>query len=182
MGIFDFFNKKKDEEQQPHYDPTNIKVIDLRKGWLLDYEGKTWEVIEEFEFDWGDNFFTYEYKLQSGDEVCYLRLDESDKLYCVFTRKIKFAKLGEKVEQHLLDYHKPPAEIVYEGTTYYRESENPGYFRNMEDEDSVELITWDYFDEAGKKVILIDQWEETDFEASVGTVEEESVISNILPR
>ena len=69
MGFLDIFKKKNQEEQQPHYDPTNIKVIDIRKGWLFDYDYKTWEVMEEFEYDWSDNIFTYEYKIQSGTEI-----------------------------------------------------------------------------------------------------------------
>jgi hypothetical protein len=181
MGFLDIF-KKKNQEEQIHYDPTNIKIIDIRKGWLFDYEGKTWEVVEEFEYDWGDNIFTYEYKIQSGADTAYMFIEESEKVYCTFTNKIKFAKLGEEVEQHLLDYQKPPSQITYEGITFYRERESPGYFRSLEDEDSIEVILWEYFDDSETKILLIHQWDEGDFEASVGIVEEENVISNILPR
>jgi hypothetical protein len=181
MGFLDIF-KKKNQEEQPHYDPTNIRAIDIRKGWLFDYDAKTWEVIEEFEYDWGDNIFTYEYKIQSGAEVLYMFVEENQEIYCTFTTKIKFARLGESVEQHLLDYSKPPSQITYENTKFLRERESPGYFRSLEDEDSVEVMLWEYFDEAEAKILLIHQWDESDFEASVGVIEREDAISNILPR
>jgi hypothetical protein len=181
MGIFDIF-KKKTEDEQPHYDPTNIKIIDIRKGWLFDYDLKTWEVMEEFEYDWGDNIFTYEYKIQAGTETLYLFIEDNGGIYCTFTTKIKFARLGETVEQSLLDHHKPPTEITYDGIKFFRESESPGFFRSLEDEDSVEVVLWEYFDESETRILLIHQWDETDFEASVGVIEKESEIANILPR
>jgi hypothetical protein len=181
MGFLDIF-KKKNEEEQPHYDPTNIKVIDIRKGWLFDYDDKTWEVMEEFEYDWSDNIFTYEYKIQSGAEILYMFIEENQGVFCTFTTKIKFARLGEAVEAHLLDYHKPPATITYEGIKFLRERESPGFFRSLEDEDSVEVVLWEYFDEAETRILLIHQWDETDFEASIGVIESEDAVMNILPR
>ena len=41
MGIFDLFKKK---EEEPHYDPTDIKITDLEQGYLLDYDLETWTV------------------------------------------------------------------------------------------------------------------------------------------
>ena len=44
---FGFFKKKKKEE--PHYDPTNITIRDLRLGYVFDYELQTFEVVGEYE-------------------------------------------------------------------------------------------------------------------------------------
>ena len=43
MGIFDVFKKDKG----PDYDPTNIKITDVRPGFILEYDLKTWEVAPE---------------------------------------------------------------------------------------------------------------------------------------
>jgi hypothetical protein len=176
--MFNLFKKK---DQKSHYDPTNIKVTDLRIGFLFDYDLKTWEVIDEFEYDWGDNFFTYEYKIVSGSETLYMRVEEDDQIYCIFTRKVPFGKLGEAA-QYFKERQTAPSSIIFENTEFYLERENPGFFRSTQDEDSVEMIQWDYLDDSGKRMLIVHQWDEQDFEVSIGTVETASAISNILPR
>ncbi|MEO1099612.1 MAG: hypothetical protein AAFX57_17950, partial [Bacteroidota bacterium] len=62
MGLFDFFKKK---EKEPEYDVTNLKVSDLDHGFILEYDLKTWEVKEVYEYDWGNNNFSQEYMFHS---------------------------------------------------------------------------------------------------------------------
>ena len=69
MGIFDLFKKK---EKAPKYDVTNLKVTDLDQGFIFDYDMKSWVVKEVYEYDWGSNNFSHEYKVDSGDEVAFL--------------------------------------------------------------------------------------------------------------
>ncbi|MCS6968840.1 MAG: DUF4178 domain-containing protein [Cytophagales bacterium] len=179
--MFSFFKKKDPQPPKPHYDPTNIKVTDLRIGFVFDYDMKTWEVIDEFEYDWGDQLFTYEYKITSGTETLYMRVEERDKLYCIFTQKLPFGKLGQAA-QFFKERQTGPSTIDFEGTTFYLDREKPGFFRSTQDEDSIEVIQWDYLDDTGKYILVIHQWDEQDFELSVGVVEPVSVVSNILPR
>ncbi|MEN7550887.1 DUF4178 domain-containing protein [Rapidithrix thailandica] len=179
---FGFFKKKKEKKEEgPHYDPTNIRLTDLRKGFVVDYNLKTWEVAEEYEYDWGDNYFSYEFKLVSSDETIFLSLDEDDELEIQVLKKINFGRLDEGVEESLINKGKPPRKIEYEGKTYYRESERPGYFRNTDNENWSEFITWDYYDDSEKYALNIEQWGEDEFEASVGVLEEPEQFSNILP-
>ena len=49
MGLFDKFKKKK----EPKYDPSNIKVTDIAQGFVFEYNMSTWEVKNEYEYDWG---------------------------------------------------------------------------------------------------------------------------------
>lgn len=179
--MFNLFKKKDQNPPKPHYDPTNMKVTDLRVGYLFDYDLKTWEVIDEFEYDWGDNFFTYEYKINSGTETLYMRVEEDDQVYCIFTQKMPFGKLGEAA-QYFKTHQQAPSSIRFEGIDFYLERENPGFFRSTQDEDSVEVIQWDYLDDSGKRILVIHQWDEQDFELSAGIIEPASAVSNILPR
>jgi hypothetical protein len=181
--MFNFFKKKTETQPALHYDPTSIKVIDIRKGFLFDYDFKTWEVTDEYEYDWGNNRFSYEFKITSGDENLYLRVEEGQKTVCYLTQKLRFSKLGENVENYLKENEKPPRELIYEGVRYIKERESPGYFRNTEDnpEDSAEMLSWEYIDDSETKVLIIDQWEEEEFEALIGIIVPETAISNILP-
>ncbi|MFO7863967.1 MAG: hypothetical protein R6U85_08220 [Salinivirgaceae bacterium] len=49
MGLFDLFKSKKSD-----YDVTNMKITDLKKGFVFEYDLKTWLVDEEYKYDWGD--------------------------------------------------------------------------------------------------------------------------------
>ncbi|MGK7395195.1 MAG: DUF4178 domain-containing protein [Candidatus Cyclobacteriaceae bacterium M3_2C_046] len=179
MGIFDFFKKKK----EPDYDPSNIKITDLQKGFVLEYDLKTWVVSESYEYDWGDHFFTREYKLDSGDESIYLHVEYDDELYLSVTKKIKLLMIDEDLPDYIVEHQHPPKKITYKGTTFYFDEESPGYFRNMSSsaENWSELISWDYYDETDKHILNIEQWGDREFDAAVGNVVQEFEFSNILP-
>ncbi len=180
--MFNFFKKKK-EEKEPHFDPTDIKITDIRKGFVLDYDLKTWEVKEEYEYDWGDEYFTYEYKLVSdSSDILFLSIENDDILECIVSKKVSFGKLGNEVEDAIKKNERPPKEVILEGKVYYREEESPGYFKNIhEDKESYEFISWDYYDETEKFTLTIEQWGDDEFEASTGIVVAPSLFSNILP-
>jgi Domain of unknown function (DUF4178) len=180
--MFDFFKKKKKEEPtEPHYNPTDIRLTDLRKGFMLEYDLQTWQAEEEFEYDWGNNVFSYEFKLVNGRDIRYLSLEEDRETLCTLLQPLRFIKLGLGVEKELLDTGKPPRSIIYEGKTYYRERECPGFFRNIDNEEWAEFIAWEYADDSGKFVLEIEQWNESEFEAWIGEIVPERSFSNILP-
>lgn len=180
--MFGLFKKKPEEPKRPDYDPTNIKITDLRKGFILEYDLKTWEVNGEFEYDWGGEFFTYEYQLVSADDSIFLSVEDDDEVTCIVCRKINFGRLPDEVEDNLLKHNKPPKRIEYDGRTYFRESERPGYFSNVHDEaESSEFISWEYYDETEKYLLAVEQWGEAEFEAAVGEVVPADRFSNILP-
>ena len=181
MSIWDFFKKRKEEG---HYDPINIKITDIRVGSILEYNLKTWEVQEEYEYDWGNNSFSYEYKLVSDNGIIYLNIEEDDDITCIVSKKISISLIAG-VLQSMEKHGMPPSEVILEGITYYRGNEKPGFFRNTETtkpEESEEFISWDYIDKTEKKSLSIEQWGEKEYEASVGIIEPESAFSNILIR
>ena len=67
MGLMDIISNLFSKKKEKAYDPLNIKVTDLKKGFVFDYDLKTWEVQEVYQYDWGNNFFSYEYKIDCGD-------------------------------------------------------------------------------------------------------------------
>jgi len=179
MGLFkNLFSKK---EEEPHYDSTDIRIQDLDVGFVFEYDLSTWEVQAAYEYDWGDNFFTQEYKISDGSKTLFLSVEEDDEIELSVSNKIKVRELG--VLEELMNNQKPPTKIVYEDTEYLMEEESPGYFHDCsDDEDSwEEFIAWDFADKSGEKIITIEQWEEKEFEASFGHVIQEHEISNILP-
>jgi len=178
--MFDFFKKKKEE---PSYDITNITLKDLDFGFILDYDMKSWVVKEVYEYDWGDNNYSKEYKIDSGDEVGFLSIEDDSELNISLTKAIKIRKIDEDIIEEVLKNERAPNKIHYEGVTYYLDSDSAGYCRDLgkETEDWEELFSWEYLDENEEKIISITQWDERTFEAYAGIVLEPYKFSNIIP-
>lgn len=178
MGIFDLFKKKKEET---HYDPTNIKVTDLENGYLLDYDLETWTVKKMSEYDWGNNHFSREFLIESGGKTRYLNIDEDDTLVISLFEKIKYRKLGSFITNYFKEHQKFPEQITYESVIYYFDEESPGYYRDVDAENWEELIAFEYSNDEETMFLTIEQWDENEFEASIGIKLKSFEISNILP-
>lgn len=181
MGFFDnLFGKKKKEEEE--VDPLNIKLIQLKKGYILDYDLSSWEVKEVYNYDWGDQFFTKEYKIFNGKDSRYLHVEEDDELELTLSEKIKPTTIDPDIPEHIVKHGHPPKKIHFKGKNYRLESESPGYFNEDDKPDQwVEHISWTYYDEEEANTLNIEQWGEREFEASVGKVLKEFEISNVTP-
>lgn len=180
MGLFDRFKKKK----EPDYDPLNITVEHLKKGFILEYDLKTWEVTAEYTYDWGDNCFSKEFQIKSGNDVLYLSIEKDDELELTLTRKIKIRELEANIPEHIAQYEKPPKNIAYNGETYLLDGESPGYFHDEDDKKDtwIEFISWDYYNKAETAYLCVEQWGENEFEAAEGKLIKPFEISNILPK
>ncbi|MFT5642021.1 MAG: hypothetical protein ACI9A7_002128 [Cyclobacteriaceae bacterium] len=179
--MFNIFKKKKKEE--PLYDVTNLSVKDLDVNFVFDYDMKSWIVREVYEYDWGNNSFTREYKVDSGDEVAFLEVEDDDELYLVLSNSISLRKIEEDVVEKISKKGKSYKKIHYAGETYFLEEDSAGYFKNAakKEDDWEEFITWEYLNEEETRVVSLTQWDEQNVEASAGIVVKPYQISNILP-
>jgi len=177
--MFDFFKKKK----EPTYDVTNLSLKDLDFDFIFDYDMKSWVVKEVYEYDWGSNNFSREYKVDSGDEVAFLSIEDSSELVITLTKSIKIRKIDEDIAGVVTDTKKAPQQLHLEGEAYYLSSESAGYFRDCgkKTEDWEELFSWEYYNENEDKIVSIMQWDEHTFDAFAGIVLEPHQISNIIP-
>ncbi len=178
--MFDFFKKKKAE---PAYDVTNLSLRNLDIGFVFDFDMKSWVVKEMWEYDWGNQNFTAEFKIDSGDDAGYLHIEDDDELDITFMKSIKLRKIEEDVMEEVEKKERPPRKIHYEGELYHMEEDSAGYCRDCskEKEEWEEFISWDYYSEDEKKVISITQWDEHNVEAHAGVVLKEYQFSNIIP-
>jgi hypothetical protein len=179
MGLFDFFKKK-----GPEYDVTNMSVHDLKTGFIFEYDLETWEVKEAYEYDWGSNFFSREYKVTNGTDVKYFSVEEDDDLELSWTEKIKIIQIDEHLLDELIAKQKPPKKLKANGVDFFFEEVSTGYFQDSLDRDEnnwSEYRCWDFEDKSGKHILSIEQWDDEVFEASIGKNIKEFEISNILP-
>jgi hypothetical protein len=176
------FNRKKKEEPQPF----NRTVRDLDQGYIFEYDLKTWEVKAVYEYDWGHENFSKEYKVSDGENTYYLAVEEDDDLEIVLSEKVKLRKLPIDFKTDSDGRFTAPKEVAYNSRMYYLEEESAGYFKDAKEEDIdenwEEFVSWSYYDDAEEFCLDLEQWGENSFEASHGKVLKEFEISNILPR
>ena len=178
MGFMDFFKRKKDGGPDVLRD---LVLRNIRKGYLLDYDMKTWQVETENHYDWGHGDITKEWKLVAADDAIFLELESDDDDEWCISRKIPVRALGEKLPEYIVEHDDPPETITYKGETYYLEESGGGHYYKDKSGVGEELLKWDFIDESGKAFISIERWGETDFEAAAGKVVEEYQFTNILP-
>jgi len=177
MGLFDFF-KKKDTGPDPL---TGLTLPNLKIGYLLDFDMKTWQVEASHYYDWGEGDRSWEWQLISHDETIYLERESDDEDAWSVNRKIPVSRLDPAVFDHIRQHQDPPDTIVYEQVTYFLEEMAGGHFFQNGKGPGKELLSWSYQDDSGKKFLSIEQWGDDDFEASVGIPVEEYQFINILP-
>ena len=175
MGIFDIFKDKKAAL-------SDLSLDKLKTGYFLDYDLKTWEVEACNYYQWGEGDISYEWQLRSTDDIAFLEKESDDEDEWSLNRSIPFSRLGPEIKNHILETGDPPAEIEFEGTTYYQTEMAGGrFFRNSKGPGE-EMLSWSYEDDTGHQYLTIEQWGEEDYQASVGIPAEPYQFTNILPR
>jgi len=178
MGLFDLFKKKEDE---PHYDPSNIGMKDLRTGFVFDYDMKSWVVKKAWDYAWESGGHTFEFQADCGDETIYIDVEEDDELEISVWKKVKPRVLHEDIPELIQDEGRPPKKIEYAGTVYFLDNQTEGECAEEGSKEWSRLIVWDYYDESEQFFLNIEQWGENEFEAALGAKAREEYFSNILP-
>ncbi len=174
------FKKKKEEPEV--LDPLSITLSDLKLGYVLDYDLKTWKVTAQHYYDYeGDR--ADEWELTCGDDVAYLERSEDDSITWGLTRKIHLSDVEGDVRGHMRDHDNddPPDEVRCHGIMFYGVSSAVGSFYKDGGDEGQKFIIWNYLDESEKHTLSIEQWDEDAFDAAVGEIVEEYQFSNILP-
>jgi len=176
MGIFDFFKKKKVNEKLSE----DLTIRDLSKGDIVEYFMKSWRVEEVTEYDWGNNIFSREFKMDAGDEIIYVEIEEEEDETVSISRDIKISKIDKGLKQYIINNDNAPKEIEYNNEKYFFSEENLGQCYEPGSSDFSELVNYTFTDENEDKFISIDRWDETDIEASIGEYAKIIEFSNII--
>lgn len=183
MGLFDWLlGKREKETPKQGFDPTRVRLEDLRPGWLVDFDLRTWEVLARHRYDMGDGFEMIEWELRAGNDIRYLCREEDDGVYWTLMKKVPLGAIDPGLKKHILEYEDPPKKLHYEGRDYEMVSYGGARFFKDGFPPPVPFIYWEYESSDGERVITVEQWGDTEFEASAGEYVEEYQFSNILPR
>lgn len=177
--MFGWFKKKKDEE--PSFDPINLTLKSLGQGYLVDYNFKTYVVEKIYTYDWGEDFYTHEFKLVAGDDIMYLHIEEDDETEYTITRPVNILQIDEKLPHQIKMFEKPFDKLTWNNRSYKMQSESAGYLNEKGRDNWEAFICWDYMATDSDEILSVEQWGEDDFEAHHGKIVSEYEFINILP-
>ena len=170
---------KKDKKEDPIVIPESIAEIQV--GDVVDFDMKSWKVEEEASYDWGNNDFSKEYKLNAGDEKAYLHIEEDDEIELSVTSKLKWSALEGDIRNQVLQYGEPPRTLVLNGVTYNLSDSGNARYRSVTKGNGWEHFSfWDYEDADEELIISIEDWD-GDWELSAGKYAESFEFSLFRP-
>lgn len=166
------------------YDSTNPSLESLQKGFLLDYDLKTWEVVHHAQFEWENGTIDTVFKIVSSSETQQLYLRRESGFTQVFVASpISIFLIDESIEQQINNMKKPSNTVTYQQTTYYRENSKNGYWFDMTTTNHYNVATlWEYMDETRKRILRIEQIGQRALVALIGKLVSAYHFSDILPK
>ncbi|WP_448518364.1 DUF4178 domain-containing protein [Rhodoflexus sp.] len=165
------------------FDPTNITIEHLRTGFLLDYGLKTWQVVNQIQFDWTDGTSDKEYKLLSGNDLLYLNVRrEGGMLDCRVGSVVNLYAIDSQLDTVIQREGNPPKVLNYADFTLYRESKLTGVmFNHAYGNKPVKVVAWDYLDQTRTYHLRIERDEYQKFLAIFSKRASDWEFSEILP-
>lgn len=161
----------------------DLTIENLKEGFMLDYNLKTWQVTNVSQYDWENGSVEKEFSLVSGIERASLYLkNESGLVSFVFCKQVNIYAIDENLESEILHKGKPYNILTYEEMPYYRENTNTGLIYNMTNNSSGnKVLGWEYYDGQRQNVIRIEQRGRTDFKTWIGKAVSSYDFTSILP-
>lgn len=164
-------------------DPTNIQLQDLARGFLLDYNLKTWQVVSETQADWNLGGTERHFRITSEPETAFLVLRmEGGQWIPLFQKLYNIHALSADLQTTIRHTRVAPNVLFVEGNSYYLEARQEGYFFHISAQlPPRKIVRWEYFDSTRFSSIRIDVLDDTEFIGYMGDVVPVSAFSEILP-
>ena len=142
------------------YNPSQLTVDNLKVGFIVDYNLKTWNVICENQYDWENGFSEKSFTLAQGTQKLHLFLNnDHDNQIVLVSNPINIYAIDESLEDEILKEKRSKNILSYNETNYYRENTKEGLkFDLINKTDGNKLIAWEYFDKERTQVIRIEQY------------------------
>lgn len=168
------------------FDPDSITLESMKLGFLLDYDTETYEVVNEFQYDWEDNSSEKLFKVREmgGLNSFFLMTQREGSTLTIFkVQPVNIFALKEDLDREIQEYKRPSNIIRYQDVAYFREYSKTGFSFNFEQKKPIaqEVISWKYFDDIRNKVIRIEKHGQNDFKAFVGEMIDPKHFANVMP-
>ncbi|GAA4847249.1 TM2 domain-containing protein [Algivirga pacifica] len=165
------------------FDPTDLRLENLEKGFMIDFETETWEVLEKQQMDWQNDESHFFYHLIHGSQERYLYLHRGryfTKHYLM--KSVNKFILHENLEALVAGHKRPPNILEYEGASYYKEAHHYGFGFDHNHPSGIKEDSWIYYDEQQQNVLLIVLKGKSEVKTYAGKIKDAEEFIDILPR
>lgn len=165
-------------------DVANIKLTDLRTGFIFDYNLKTWKVVKHSQFDWRNGNSEWVFKSVSGEEnqFIFIKWESGDHFDVFAGKRVNTYAVDNDLDTEIVVHHRPKNVISYKDESFFREEQLEGTVFDLTTNSEGEKIkVWEYFNEDRNKTLRIEQLGQRKFLAFVSERVSDYVFSEILP-
>lgn len=174
--IINFFKEDKGQPKVDH------KVKDLEVGYILEYNLQTWVVEKEYNYNWGEGYYSKEWLISSGAEKLLLFYDDSEEEEEISISKEVSALQGlNDIREEIINRDVPRNSFAFDGKKWLLTSENPCLFSEKGKSGTTEMVMWIFDDEEKDEFISFSRTGEKNINAYRGSYLKEFEIDNILP-
>lgn len=172
--FFNLFKKKEDEA------PININqtVHDLKKGYLLDYNLESWEVLAAYTYRYKE-YSSKEYKIRSSAETRFLNVSDSNSLLLSLSKEENINNVYPPLRSSVAQ-GQPITRFTWKGETFSLKESSQGQWADDAVNDWAIFSGWEYVNLDNTKFVYVSKWEDNSIECYVGDYLKEHQISNIL--
>jgi hypothetical protein len=182
MGLFSKKEKNYEPKGKPlDFDPLNVQIGDLRPGFFVDYNFKTFEITAGFEYALKDYSFKA-LKFDAADEVIWVALENAMNTYLMET--VGIGVINPELQNMMSNFGKPPATLTYKDVIYNLNNQGDGRYRDLLKNamDWSRLTCWKYVAADGSSTLYALQKGQSNFEAIVAKPVGVGEFSNFLPK
>ena len=156
-------------------------LLKLSKGYTFDYQKVTWEIMEVYEYDWGRDGMSTEYKIEGDGQVAFLEVEDDDgDIVCLFSVEVEKHELAPDFGPEDFEGEEILSELDYTDRRYALEDIYEGHYKNTTGmERSQKVTTYNFKDE--NHFVCIAQWADGSMDYSVGQEIEGDKIKKIKP-
>lgn len=158
-------------------DTSQLELGDLQRGYILNYNLHTWEVMYQVQYDWnnGDTDKLFRISNSNGeDRLLYIQKEMGATLGWVED------KFSEYKTKKIINLSQEQIEVA--GTSYFLEKQTLGKRFSGKSLESTQVIQWFYLDKSQLKSIRVLKFEDESIESYQGHKKAKHEFSSILKR
>ncbi|NME71476.1 TM2 domain-containing protein [Flammeovirga aprica] len=169
----------------PEFDPTQPTLDHLKEGFMFDLDGKTWQIVEEYQQD---------FKMKNSERlfVCHHDLEEKFLRYSnegyfkkvLWSKAVNVFQIDPELERKIRTQGNPANILYLNGHRFYKENIESGLMFKVSKSDADvvgdSMKTWHYFNEDRTLTLKIESYRNK-LKAFQGKVIDENNITDILP-
>ncbi|MBD0404895.1 DUF4178 domain-containing protein [Flammeovirga sp. EKP202] len=169
----------------PEFDPTLPTLDHLKEGFMFDLDGKTWQIVEEYQQDFEDKNSERFFICQHDLEEKFLRYSNEGYFKKVlWSKAVNVFQIDPELEKKIRVQSNPANILYFNGHRFFKDNVEKGLVfkvsKTSPEPVGESMKTWHYFNEDRTLTLKIESYRNK-LKAFQGKVIDENNITDILP-